>query len=257
MNIRLTWNAGPNLQRLPFFLRPIGILARNLQMIFKALMKKPLYSQPEVLKQLKLGVQYIYEADVQGDVAEFGTAWGTTAQTIAQGIAAIAKHYNEPQRTLYLFDSFEGLPKSTTDIDKQSPHVQAGIWEEGRCQGLYANELRKKCEKILPANNVRIYEGWFNETLTTLPAGTKFAFVHVDSDLYQSAKDVLDFCFSEKILGEGAVVFFDDWNCNRARRDMGERRAWEESVKKYSVDFSDCGEYGSAGWKFIVHGYQK
>ena len=78
--------------------------------------------------------------------------------------------------------------------------------------------------------------------------------VHLDCDLYSSTSEVLEQLFSRKLLAEGSVVCFDDWNCNRSSPRFGQRRAWREAVEKYGVGYSDCGDYAVLGHKFIVHG---
>ena len=102
---------------------------------------------------------------------------------------------------------------------------------------------------------VRIHAGWFRDTLPCLPRETRFSLVHIDCDLYQSAKDVLDYCFSSGMIENGAAIFFDDWNCNAANAALGERRAWAEAVDAFDIHATDCGEYGMGARKFIVHSY--
>jgi hypothetical protein len=77
--------------------------------------------------------------------------------------------------------------------------------------------------------------------------------VHLDCDLYSSTAEVLEYLFVHRHVAEGSVVFFDDWNCNRASPQMGQRRAWREAVERHRIEFSDCGEYAVLGHKFIVH----
>jgi len=208
----------------------------------------------DVIRKLYLGVHYVCGADVAGDVAEFGTMTGTTARLLAQALHDL-DHAHNGKKKLHLFDSFIGLPDAESDVDRQSPHVQSGAWDPGRCRGISQQQLSDICTQLLPREKVLIYDGWFKDTLCRIPDGTQLALVHVDCDLYQSAMDVFDYCFSRHVIAPGAAVFCDDWNCNRASPQWGERRAWAETVEKYSVEFSDSGEYGWAGHKFIVHGY--
>lgn len=56
--------------------------------------------------------------------------------------------------------------------------------------------------------------------------GKKAAVVHIDCDLYSSARDVLQFV--EPHLVEGSLILFDDWFCYRGRRDKGVRGAFEK-----------------------------
>ena len=160
-----------------------------------------------------------------------------------------------PDKRLRLFVSFEGLPETTNEIDAASFHTREGTWRPGTCKGISPQVLRQRCLKFLKPEQVLIYEGWFSATISKFPAGTRLGLLHVDCDLYQSAKDVLEYVFSQKLVAEGAIILFDDWNCNRASNNLGERKVWAETVGKYRVVFSDLGSYGWASHKFIVHSY--
>jgi hypothetical protein len=105
---------------------------------------------------------------------------------------------------------------------------------------------------FLPAERIVVHEGWFQDTLGNVK-NEKFALVHIDCDLYESTVQVLDYFFTNELFSDGCAVFFDDWNCNRASPQFGERRAWRECCRRYNVEFSDCGDYGVFGHKFIVH----
>jgi O-methyltransferase len=45
-------------------------------------------------------------------------------------------------------------------------------------------------------------------------------------------------------ITEGAIICFDDSNCNQASDAFGERRAWIELAEKYNINFSHAGNYG-------------
>ena len=93
--------------------------------------------------------------------------------------------------------------------------------------------------------------------LHQIPAGTKFAFVHIDCDLYESAYQVLDYLFGNDMLSDGCALFFDDWYCNRGNPRYGEHKAMGDIVEKYNLAngrrLTDWGPYGIVGRKFIVH----
>ena len=203
------------------------------------------------LEALILGVQYASMVGVPGDFVEFGSAFGRTAFAIAFALQS----YQSAAR-LYLFDSFEGLPEASSSIDLEHPFVKAGSWSRGACCGATPAQLK---EVILgagiPESRLVIKPGWFSDTLPTLAADTRFSFLHVDCDLYQSAIDVLDCCFGRGFVSDGAIILFDDWNVHASPRS-GERRAWREMVEKYSIEFSDEGAYSWHGHRFIVHGYK-
>ncbi|MEG5045371.1 tetratricopeptide repeat protein, partial [Microcoleus sp. B4-C1] len=217
-------------------------------------------SKIEIYKALGLGVEYVAGSDVEGDIAEFGTMFGNTAKFLAY---ALSRTDSNPcislklsQMKLYLFDSFQGLPDSTAQPDIESPHVKTGIWGPGACKGSSKQQVLDICKRYLPESRIEIYEGWFKDTISQLPGNIKFSMMHVDSDLYQSAIDVLDTCFARGFVQEGTIIFFDDWNCNRASPKFGERRAWLEIQQKYAVDFSELGSYSTGGYRIIVHSYR-
>lgn len=219
------------------------------------------FTQPEVYQKLAQGVGYCVSAGVEGHVAEFGTMWGRTASVLAQSMhfftksafPSVEKGHGIGERKLFLFDSFQGLPETDAAGDKDSPHVKSGLWSEGTCRGITKEDLHNVCSRHIPGDNILIYDGWFEDTLKTLQPDVRFALVHIDSDLYLSAIQVLEYLFKHNHISNGCALFFDDWNCNQASPNLGERKAWQECVDKYEVKFSDGGEYGVTGHKFIIH----
>ncbi|MGC2778676.1 MAG: TylF/MycF/NovP-related O-methyltransferase [Bradyrhizobium sp.] len=218
----------------------------------------------EIAKTLTLCVQYINSAHVNGDVAEFGTMGGFSARAIAtsmvfdlqrQPLGKTASGEN-PFRILRLFDSFEGLPEITSPVDQAAPHVISGAWAKGGCKVLAAPELREQIGKILPPHRFQLYEGWFADTVKTLPPETRFAMIHFDGDLYQSMMDALVPLFQRGMISTGAIICFDDWNANRAIPTTGERQAWKELIEMFGIEASNCGDYSVGGTRFIIHAYR-
>ena len=203
-----------------------------------------------IAENLIMGVAYAVHSAVPGDIAEFGTHTGRTARVISTAMRLYRCNKN-----LHLFDSFEGMPEATAAPDLENEHVKTGVWGKGSLKGISPDKLRRQCAKSVGVDAVKIYKGWFSETLSQIPTETKFSVVHVDSDLYLSAREVLDYLFARSMVSEGAMFFFDDWQCNRASNDSGERRAWKEVVALHNVEAENMGCYGWAGHKLIVHSY--
>src|SRR3989338_6695174 len=154
------------------------------------------WSRGESRTHLCLGVEYVYSAEVEGDIAEFGTMSGETAVTIAVAMRECDRLLLRRPKRLYLFDSFEGLPAIASMADRESIHVKSGVWPAGGCKMLAKDELiGRLCRKISPERLV-VYDGWYKDTVLTLPSGTRFAMLHVDCDLYQSTMDALEPLFS-------------------------------------------------------------
>lgn len=220
------------------------------------------YAKEEICQRLALGVQYVYGMAVEGDIVEFGTMTGQTAVALSVALHECGQaldgsdrmHGFQRQRNLYLFDSFEGLPAATFGEDKLSPHVSSGVWGRGTCKGLTPQELLDLCARYLDVSRIKIIKGWFKQTVPEFIKGP-LALIHVDGDLYESAMDALDPLFRGGYVSPGAAIYFDDWNCNRASPEFGERKAWADLTKKYNIIYSDEGPYGLACHRFIIHSY--
>src|SRR6185369_14132269 len=105
---------------------------------------------------------------IEGDVAEVGVAYGASARLMAGHLG---------DRTIHLFDTFEGLP--------QPGGQDSAKFEKGdfRC-GL------ESVREYLQGLPVVFHKGWFPDSAATAQ-DRRFSFVHLDVDLYQSTLDGL------------------------------------------------------------------
>ena len=215
-----------------------------------------------IFEALSQGVLYVCNNAVEGDIAEFGTASGFSSFTIARALAIYQRTYANnlsrqglpTRKALHLFDSFQGLPKPDHAVDLASPYVQSGRWKQGTFAGLTQPELQALCASVYDQDRIFLVPGWYSQSLAGIASQARFAMLHVDCDLYSSTSEVLQHLFAHRHVAEGAVVFFDDWNCNRSSPQMGQRRAWREAVERFKIEYSDGGDYAVLGHKFIVHG---
>lgn len=80
----------------------------------------------------------------------------------------------------------------------------------------------------------------------------KVGFIHIDVDLYSSAKLVLDFI--KPYLCEGTIILFDDWYCFPPGKHQGEKKAIQEFCGKYKdVCLIEWKNYSTFGKYFFVH----
>jgi O-methyltransferase len=101
---------------------------------------------------------------------------------------------------VYLCDTFSGV-------------VKAGK-NDSFYQGLEHSDTDKKTvEKLIFQNlqldNVRILEGIFPDQTGDEIKDLRFRFCHVDVDVYQSAKDIVDWIWNR--LEHGGIIVFDDY----------------------------------------------
>jgi len=160
--------------------------------------------------------------NTNGLVLEFGVSRGTTINHIAKAL---------PNQTIYGFDSFEGLPEEW-QLNKTKT-IKAGHFS--RPDGV------KKFPKV--KKNVELIQGWFDTSLPAFIESNNFdniSFLHVDSDLYSSAKTIFD-CLNSKI-NKGTVIVFDEfypWTNKKWFTTWKEHeyKALGKWIKKYNRSF--------------------
>jgi O-methyltransferase len=136
---------------------------------------------------LGLALRRILVEDIPGAVAEVGVYRGDMSRFI---------HSLTPQRTLYLFDTFEGFPPSDVQFEGHS-----GMFRD--------TSVELVMEKVGNSNQVRIRKGYVPDTLAGLEH-ERFAFVLLDVDLYKPMKDSLQFFYPR--LSRGGYLVVHDYN---------------------------------------------
>jgi O-methyltransferase len=144
--------------------------------------------------------------NLPGDFAECGVWKGGTALLLAR----VLKDQND--KKLYLFDSFEGLPE--VDREKDS-WFQKGQYSAGSVTAV--EDLLRDFQRI-----VNIRPGWIPETFKGLE-NRRYAFVHIDVDIYQSNLDCCKYFYPRMI--SGGMMFFDEYAFAAA---AGEKQAVDE-----------------------------
>lgn len=141
----------------------------------------------------------------EGWALEFGVHRGTTLKMIA----------HERGDKVVGFDSFQGLPED---------------WIGNWTRGTFAlDEL-----PVIPG--VDIVPGWFKDTVGQWAADHegRIAFIHIDSDLYSSARDVLS-ALEDRIVS-GTVIVFDEYTGYEGWEDH-EALAWAEFVDRTDIAY--------------------
>lgn len=136
-----------------------------------------------------------------GDVCEFGVAEGATSALLANEIL-------DSQRSLWLYDSFEGLPKPSEKDTLLNDIFQLG--QIGAYEGLMAwpvEKVQKRLEAVrFPLNRARIVPGFLSER-SALPS--KVCFAYVDFDFYEPTLLALNLLDSR--LSNGGSILLDDY----------------------------------------------
>jgi O-methyltransferase len=204
---------------------------------------------------------------IEGDYLEFGVYRGGSFVSAYHSLAAVFATMTTPgvwntepdcvarraqwsRMRFFAFDSFEGLPRP------QGLDALSRDFTDGKFACSESDFRRYAASQGVPPDKLVTVPGWFKDTLnratTERHALSRAAIVHVDCDLYDSTRTVLDFVTD--LLVEGSVLIFDDWYNFGGDPDLGEQRAFRE-WRWAHPDFV-VSEYQKEGpWRnsFLVH----
>jgi O-methyltransferase len=167
----------------------------------------------------------ILDEKVDGEVVEFGCYKGETSEFFAKILRD-----KKSAKTLWLYDSFEGLPaKSRADFS-----VAGADFKKGE---LFAKK-RKVEEKFakMGVENVRIVKGFFAE-IADRKVPNEICFAFFDGDFYESIRDSFRKC-EQKFAGN-ATIIIDDYSNEKL---PGARKAVDEFREKYSEKIANFRE---------------
>jgi O-methyltransferase len=127
---------------------------------------------------------------LDGDVLEIGVWRGGTAGIFATML---------PAKTIFLADTFQGVIKSSEwEHYKDRAHDDTSI-------ELVEDLLKQR----LRVGNYEILPGIFPDDTGHLVQGRKWALVHIDVDVYLSAKETFHYVWEDVL--PGGIVVFDDY----------------------------------------------
>ena len=164
---------------------------------------------------VKKYIKTIRDHRVEGDVVEFGIFTGGWMERLYQ-----AMENAKLDRTLWGFDSFEGLSEPSADHD--DPYWKKGMFSAGFEE--VSNRL-----KVKERENIKLVPGWFSESLGQEAAqGIKsISYARIDCDIYEPTVQCLEYLATR--LSHGSYLVFDDWSYDPRH---GETRAFFEWVTK-------------------------
>ena len=148
---------------------------------------------------------------------------------------SIEQFSRKTKNDIYGFDCFEGLPEKWDDQNPQKSFNLGGKVPAGYIVG----DNHSMFNPNLPTNvlpwpaNVKLVPGYFDATLPKFleQYDGDVAFLHIGSDLYSSAKTVLDLLKSR--IKRGTIILFDEL------MDYGAYR--EHEIKAFAEFLLDTG----------------
>lgn len=149
---------------------------------------------------------------------------------VAAGAQIIAMAHGAPNKTIYAFDSFQGIPlpsnrddqmpgirKLTSDEIKKLPNPGQQVLESTGATSVSENDFWEHLHNsgIEYFGRLHTVKGWFEDTVPTAVHINDIAILRLDGDLYNSTRVCLLHLFPKVI--EGGVVIIDDWSLKGCR----------------------------------------
>jgi hypothetical protein len=125
---------------------------------------------------------------INGDIAEVGSYRGGSAKLICEA---------KGNKSLHLFDTFEGLPDLCHNDDPKQFH-----------KGQYSASLEDVRKYLKKYQNVHFYKGLFPSTAHPIE-NKKFSFVHLDLDLYEATLASIEFFYPR--MNKGGIIISHDY----------------------------------------------
>jgi len=147
---------------------------------------------------------FIQDNNVDGDYHEFGCH---RVRTFRMALTEARRHNLDDMR-FYAYDSFEGLPQTTSNPDHD-------LWKQ---QGALTTTEETFMDLVnghgIYTDKVETIKGFYDSSLTGAQrekieaTGRKISIATIDCDLYESAVPV--FKYIEPLLQAGSIIYIDD-----------------------------------------------
>jgi hypothetical protein len=166
------------------------------------------------LRGLHRAVRYALAHDVAGDVVECGVARGGSLAMLGLTLRQL-----RAERTLWGFDTFEGLPAPTAE----DPDYATAKQYTGTCRG-ELSEVERLLTRFDLLDRCKLVKGLFQDTVPGCGISA-IAVLHLDGDWYESLKVCLEHLYDR--VSPGGVIQIDDYG-----HWAGARKAVEEFLSR-------------------------
>jgi hypothetical protein len=153
------------------------------------------------LDNIQQCMEDILKNNIPGDAIETGV-WRGGACIFMR---AVLKAYNVTDRTVWVADSFEGLPVP----NKEKYPLDSDFTAANKILAQSLNTVKENFSRYgLLDNQVQFLKGWFKDTLPQAPI-KKLSLLRLDGDYYESTMDALVHLYPK--LSIGGYIIIDDY----------------------------------------------
>ena len=185
----------------------------------------------ERMYALYKSVQYVIQANIEGDFVECGAWKGGSSMIIALTLLELGV----TDRNIYIYDTYEGMAKPT-EQDKNIVSESSALdkWNSLQqdnhnawCYSSLEEVKKNMLSTNYPAENIIFVKGKVEETIpNTIPE--KVSLLRLDTDWYESTKHELLHLYP-LLLNQG-VLLIDDYGCW-----AGSKKAVDEYLQKNQI----------------------
>jgi hypothetical protein len=168
-------------------------------------------TSPERIFALRSSIEYVVRHRIPGDIVECGVWKGGSMMATAKALMALG----ETDRTLHLFDTFDGMSAPTADDATFRGQRAADLMADAdkRSDWIWAYSPLKEVTANLhstgyPADRMRFVQGKVEETIPS-QAPAHIALLRLDTDWYESTWHELVHLYPR--LSPGGVLIIDDY----------------------------------------------
>lgn len=185
------------------------------------------------LDNLQFCTESIIKNKVPGDLIETGV-WRGGGSIFMR---AVLKAYGITDRTIWVADSFEGLPAPNSE---KYPHDTGDIHHKIEFLAVSMEQVKANFDKYgLLDGQVKFLKGWFKDTLPKAPI-EKLAVIRLDGDMYESTMDGLSNLYNK--LSVGGYIIIDDYVLDGCRQAVHDYRS-ANGIKDAIIDIDGTGAY--------------
>jgi len=182
------------------------------------------------LENIDFCFREVIQDNIPGDFIETGV-WRGGATIFMK---ALLKASNINDKTVWVADSFEGLPKPN---DRANPADKGDLHHTEKDLAIPLEVVKNNFRKYdLLDEKVRFLKGWFKDTLPSAPI-QKLSILRLDGDMYESTMDGLINLYPK--LSKGGFIIIDDW---------GAVKGCKQAVNDYRIKYNITEEIKIIDW---------
>ncbi len=179
------------------------------------------------LDNLERCITDVLSQRIPGDLLEAGVWRGGAAIFMR----AVLSAHRDSARTVWVADSFQGLPKP--DPERYPADAGVPFFEFNHILGVSLEEVKGNFARYgLLDEQVRFLVGWFRDTLPQAPV-ERLAVLRLDGDMYESTIETLNALYVK--LSIGGYVIIDDYGalpgCRAAVPDFRAQHGITEELR--------------------------